>query len=49
VCRKSYVHPRVLDALSVDSGDEPRAVAAGGRKGGLDVHERRLLAFLARP
>jgi DNA topoisomerase-1 len=49
VCRKSYVHPRVLYALSVDSGDEPRAVAAGGRKGGLDVHERRLLAFLARP
>jgi DNA topoisomerase-1 len=49
VCRKSYVHPRVLEVLASDPEGGLRAALAAGRRGGLDVHERRLLAFLARP
>jgi len=49
VCKKSYVHPRVLEVLASELDDELRAALAGERKGGLDSHERRLLAFLARP
>ena len=49
VCKKSYVHPRVLDVLA-DELDE--AVLAeldkASRRPGLSAGERRLLAFLAR-
>ncbi|HEX4235952.1 MAG TPA: DNA topoisomerase IB, partial [Caldimonas sp.] len=48
VCRKSYVHPRVLDALASELDDELRASLESGRKAGLNVDERRLLAFLSR-
>jgi len=49
VCKKSYVHPRVLELLAGELDDELRAALAAERKGGLDAHERRLLAFLRRP
>jgi DNA topoisomerase-1 len=49
VCKKSYVHPRVLELLAGGLDDELRAALAAERKGGLDAHERRLLAFLKRP
>ena len=49
VCKKSYVHPRVLELLAGELDDELRAALAAERKGGLDAHERRLLAFLKRP
>ncbi|HEY2560397.1 MAG TPA: DNA topoisomerase IB [Caldimonas sp.] len=48
VCRKSYVHPRILDVLTSELDDETRASLETVRKAGLDVDERRLLAFLAR-
>jgi DNA topoisomerase-1 len=48
VCKKSYVHPRVLDMLGTELDDALRATLAVGRRRGLDLHERRLLAFLAR-
>ena len=49
VCKKSYVHPRVLEVLAGELDDELRAALAVARRGGLDAHERRLLAFLNRP
>ena len=48
VCRKSYVHPRVVEVLASELDDELRAALAVAKKRGLDSHERRLLAFLAR-
>ena len=48
VCKKSYVHPRVLEVLASELDDELRAASKAQRKGGLSVAERRLLAFLAR-
>ena len=46
VCRKSYVHPRVLESLAaaVDSAALERLTPS--RRAGLNVAERRLLAFL---
>ena len=49
VCKKSYVHPRVLELLETEPDDGLRATLAAGRRRGLEVAERRLLAFLARP
>ena len=49
VCKKSYVHPRVLEILGAELDEGRRAALAAGRRRGLDAHERRLLAFLARP
>jgi DNA topoisomerase-1 len=48
VCRKSYVHPRVLEALA-DAPEEPLLTRLEGaaRRAGLSAAERRLLAFLA--
>jgi len=43
------VHPRVLELLAAELDDELRLALAAERKGGLDAHERRLLAFLKRP
>jgi len=48
VCRKSYVHPRVVEVLAGELDDGLRAALAVANKRGLDAHERRLLAFLAR-
>jgi DNA topoisomerase-1 len=48
VCKKSYVHPRVLDVLAQELDDELRTAFEAKRSGGLSVAERRLLAFLSR-
>jgi DNA topoisomerase-1 len=48
VCRKSYVHPRVLDALAREPDDDLCAGLGTKRRAGLNVDERRLLAFLSR-
>lgn len=45
VCRKSYVHPRVLALLS---GSAAPSTATPARKSGLSVGERELLALLRR-
>ncbi len=49
VCKKSYVHPRVLEVLAT-APDEPLVTEfeAVARRAGLSAGERRLLAFLAR-
>ena len=49
VCKKSYVHPRVLEALATEVDAELVAELdkAAGRRG-LSAGERRLLAFLKR-
>ena len=46
VCKKSYVHPRVLESLGVAA--DPRALArlSPSRRAGLTAAERRLLSFL---
>jgi DNA topoisomerase I len=48
VCKKAYVHPRVLEVLAADSADQAAALAAKAptRKDGLSASERQLLAFL---
>jgi DNA topoisomerase-1 len=48
VCKKSYVHPRVLDVLANELDDELRAAIETQRRDGLSADERRLLAFLSR-
>jgi DNA topoisomerase-1 len=49
VCKKSYVHPRVLDALGSEVNAELReALDKAGRRAGLSAGERRLLVFLSR-
>jgi DNA topoisomerase-1 len=49
VCRKSYVHPRVLEALASKAAEAgTMAAVEPARKDGLSAAERRLLAFLAR-
>ena len=49
VCRKSYVHPRVLAALGSEVKAELRdALDKVTRRAGLSAGERRLLAFLSR-
>jgi len=49
VCKKSYVHPRVLEVLAT-APDEPllSGFETVARRAGLSAGERRLLAFLAR-
>jgi DNA topoisomerase-1 len=48
VCRKSYVHPRVLTLLKGDEAAESLALAgATTRKARLTPHERELLAYLS--
>ncbi|MEO8079359.1 MAG: DNA topoisomerase IB [Caldimonas sp.] len=47
VCRKSYVHPRVLAALGAGADESVLAGLVAARRAGLTVVERRLLAFLA--
>ena len=49
VCKKSYVHPRVLEVLAT-APDEPllSRFETVARRAGLSAGERRLLAFLAR-
>ncbi|CAN5294499.1 DNA topoisomerase IB [soil metagenome] len=46
VCRKSYVHPRVLAALLADASDAPKATKPPRRSAGLSADERRFMAFL---
>jgi len=49
VCKKSYVHPRVLAALGSEMESELReALDRATRRAGLSPGERRLMAFLAR-
>ena len=46
VCKKSYVHPRVLETLATQVDSEALARLGGRPRAGLDAAERRLLAFL---
>ena len=47
VCRKAYVHPRVLSLLAGEHADPADALSTRlPRRNGLDSHERRFLAFL---
>ena len=50
VCKKSYVHPRVLEALAQRGRRGAASRSSTRRRGraGLSAGERRLLAFLAR-
>jgi DNA topoisomerase-1 len=48
VCRKSYVHPRVLEALASVSDADALAALRPVRRSGLSAAERRLLSFLSR-
>ena len=47
VCRKSYVHPRVLELLAAAVDRRAPAHLTPARRAGLDAAERRLLHFLA--
>ena len=48
VCRKSYVHPRVLETLAtLKEAEELAGLLVAPRKAGLTAAERRLLGFLA--
>ena len=47
VCKKSYVHPRVLDAIAGPHDAELAASIVSKPKAGLTAAERRLLGFLA--
>ena len=46
VCRKAYIHPRVLAALTSGVADSAYARLQAARRAGLDPAERRFLAFL---
>jgi DNA topoisomerase-1 len=46
VCKKSYVHPRVLESLASAADPEALARLSPARRAGLTAAERRLLAFL---
>ncbi len=46
VCKKSYVHPRVLESLAAAADPQALARLSPARRTGLDTAERRLLAFL---
>jgi DNA topoisomerase I len=46
VCKKSYVHPRVLETLATQVDSEALDRLGGRRRAGLTAAERRLLAFL---
>ena len=47
VCKKSYVHPRVLESLAAAVDPEALARLTPKRRAGLSAAERRLLHFLA--
>ncbi|HTK02202.1 MAG TPA: DNA topoisomerase IB [Bordetella sp.] len=47
VCRKCYIHPRIIDAYL--AGELPPHAAAPAAPRGLDADERRLLRFLSTP
>ena len=47
VCRKAYVHPRVLELLSGHLDRTASLAEPIGRKAGLSVDERRLVGFLS--
>ena len=49
VCRKSYVHPRVLEQLASAADADALAAMTPTRRAGLSAAERRLLRFLAKP
>jgi len=49
VCKKSYVHPRVLESLAAAADPEALARLSPTRRAGLTAAERRLLAFLKTP
>ena len=49
VCRKSYVHPRVLERLASSADADALAAMTPARRAGLSAAERRLLKFLSRP
>ena len=49
VCRKSYVHPRVLEQLAASADPASLAAMTPGRRAGLSAAERRLLKFLSKP
>ena len=50
VCKKSYIHPRVLEALAREFDEELVAqLERRARRAGPSAGERRLLAFLGRP
>ncbi len=48
VCKKSYVHPRVLETLTAAVDADALEGLTSARRAGLSAAERRLLAFLAR-
>jgi DNA topoisomerase-1 len=48
VCKKSYVHPHVLETLASVADPEVLARLSPSRRAGLVAAERRLLAFLAK-
>ncbi|MEO7056915.1 MAG: DNA topoisomerase IB [Caldimonas sp.] len=48
VCKKSYVHPRVLETLAAAVDSDVLAHLTPARRAGLTAAERRLLAFLTR-
>ncbi|MEP7057023.1 MAG: DNA topoisomerase IB [Caldimonas sp.] len=49
VCKKAYVHPRVLEVLAAGAADDAATLAgkAPPRRDGLSASERQLLAFLS--
>jgi DNA topoisomerase-1 len=49
VCKKAYVHPRVLQVLAAENADALTGLSAktSGRGTGLSASERQLLSFLA--
>ncbi len=47
VCKKSYVHPRVLETIAVVADAKLLARLAPARRAGLTMAERRLLKFLS--
>ena len=49
VCKKSYVHPRVLETLASVADEKVLARMSPARRAGLAIAERRLLKFLSRP
>ena len=49
VCKKSYVHPRVLELLAAAADPQALARLTPKRRAGLSAAERRLLHFLAEP
>ena len=49
VCKKAYVHPRILEAMASETGASLPVKPGLPRRAGLSAAERRLLAFLGCP